>query len=97
MPRLLSASALSGCSSIELDLSELEQAVDSYTEHVSEAVAGDEETSAYVEVLERQIDSDEPFEEFEPEMPSGESLAAELAKFLREREADGDDSGAASA
>jgi hypothetical protein len=82
---------------IQLDLSELEQAVDSYTEHVSEAVAGDEETATYVEVLERQLDSDEPFEEFEPEIPSGESLAAELAKFLRERETDGDDSGTAPA
>jgi len=80
---------------IQLDLSELEQAVDSYTEHVSEAVAGDEETATYVEVLERQIDSDEPLEEFEPEIPSGESLAAELAKFLRDRETGADDPGAA--
>jgi proteasome assembly chaperone (PAC2) family protein len=86
---------VAGLLDIELDLSELEQAVDSYTEHVSEAVAGDEETATYVEVLERQIDSDEPFEEFEPEIPSGESLAAELAKFLRERETDGDDPDAA--
>jgi proteasome assembly chaperone (PAC2) family protein len=76
---------------IELDLEELEQAVEGYTEHVSEAVAGDEETMAYVEALERQMDSDEPIEEFEPEIPSGDSLAAELAKFLRERE-DGSDS-----
>jgi proteasome assembly chaperone (PAC2) family protein len=85
---------VAGVLDIELDLSELEQAVDSYTEHVSEAVAGDEETSTYVEVLERQLDSDEPLEEFEPEIPSGESLAAELAKFLRERETDGGNSGA---
>jgi proteasome assembly chaperone (PAC2) family protein len=74
----------------EIDLEELERAVEGYTEHVSEAVAGDEETTAYVEALERQTDSDEPLEEFEPEIPSGESLAAELAKFLRERE-DGSD------
>jgi proteasome assembly chaperone (PAC2) family protein len=76
---------------VELDLSELEQAVDSYTEHVSEAVSGDEETSAYVEALEQQSDSDEELEELGPEIPSGESLAAELAKFLRERESDDDD------
>ncbi|MGD0166659.1 MAG: PAC2 family protein [Gaiellaceae bacterium] len=79
----------------ELDMSELEQAVDNYTEHVSEAVAGDEETASYVEALERQSDADEPFEAFEPDIPSGELLAAELAKFLREREADSDDSGSA--
>ncbi|MGC9974712.1 MAG: PAC2 family protein, partial [Gaiellaceae bacterium] len=81
----------------ELDLEELEQAVDSYTEHVSEAVAGDEETTAYIEALERQSDSGEPPEEYEPELPSGESLAAELAKFLRDRENDGSDSDSASA
>jgi len=88
---------VAGALDVELDLSELEQAVDSYTEHVSEAVAGDEETTSYVEMLERQIDSDEPFEELEPEIPSGESLAAEVAKFLRERENGGDDPGAAPA
>jgi proteasome assembly chaperone (PAC2) family protein len=76
----------------DLDLEELEQAVDSYTEHVSEAVAGDEETTTYIEALERQSDSGEPPEGYEPDIPSGESLAAELAKFLRDRENDGDDS-----
>jgi proteasome assembly chaperone (PAC2) family protein len=76
----------------ELDLGELEQAVDSYSESVSEAVAGDEETTTYIEALERQSDSGEPPEEYEPDLPSGESLAAELAKFLRDRENDGDDS-----
>ena len=81
----------------KLDLGELEEAVDSYTEQVSEAVAGDEETTAYIEALERQSDSGEPPEEYEPDIPSGESLAAELAKFLREREDDGNDSGPAAA
>ncbi len=75
---------------IDLDLGELEQAVESYTEHVNEAVAGDEETVSYVEALERQSDSDEPLDDWEPEIPSGESLAAELAKFLRDREDGGD-------
>jgi proteasome assembly chaperone (PAC2) family protein len=75
-----------------LDLEELAQAVDSYTEHVSEAVADDEETTTYIEALEHQSDSGEPPEEYEPDIPSGESLAAELAKFLRERENGGGDS-----
>ena len=80
----------------DIDLEELEQAVESYTESVSEAVAGDEETTSYIAALERQSDSGEPPEEYEPDMPTGESLAAELAKFLRERE-NGEDSGPAAA
>jgi predicted ATP-grasp superfamily ATP-dependent carboligase len=76
----------------KLGLDELEQAVDNYSESVSEAVAGDEETTSYIEALERQSDSGEPPEEYEPDIPSGESLAAALAKFLRDRENDGDDS-----
>jgi proteasome assembly chaperone (PAC2) family protein len=74
---------------VELDLQELEQAVETYTEQVSEAVASDEETASYVEALERQADSIEPEEEAEADIPSGESLAAELARFLRERESRG--------
>jgi hypothetical protein len=53
---------------------------------VSEAISADEETAAYVEELERRSD-----ELDETELPSGESLAAELSRFLREREQDGDD------
>ena len=41
----------------------------------------DEETAAYVEELERRVD-----ELDESDLPSGESLAAELSRFLRERE-----------
>jgi hypothetical protein len=48
---------------------------------VSEAIATDEETAAYVEELERRVD-----ELDESDLPSGESLAAELTRFLRERE-----------
>jgi proteasome assembly chaperone (PAC2) family protein len=80
----------------DIDIEELEQAVESYTESVSEAVAGDEETTSYIEALERQSDSGEPPEEYEPDIPTGESLAAELAKFLRDRE-NGEDSGPAAA
>jgi hypothetical protein len=49
---------------------------------VSEAVAADEETASYVEELEQRSDDlDE-----EVDIPSGESLAAELTRFLRERD-----------
>jgi proteasome assembly chaperone (PAC2) family protein len=71
----------------EIDLEELEQAAEEYTEQVTEAVASDAETASYVEELERRVDLIEAAEE----LPSGESLAAELTRFLREREQDGDE------
>ncbi len=67
----------------ELDLSELERAGEVYERQVSEAVAADEETEAYVRELERRADRLEE----EDDLPSGETLAAELTRFLREHEA----------
>ncbi|HEY8774130.1 MAG TPA: PAC2 family protein [Gaiellaceae bacterium] len=72
----------------EIDLDELEQAAEEYAEQVTEAVASDAETASYVEELERRVDLIEAAEE----LPSGESLAAELTRFLREREQDDDES-----
>ena len=66
---------------------ELEQASDEYSQQVTEAVASDAETSAYVEELEQRVD----MMEAEEELPSGDSLAAELTQFLREREEKEDD------
>jgi len=74
---------------VEIDVTELEQAAEEYTEQVTEAVASDAETAAYVEELERRVDLMEAAEE----LPSGESLAAELTRFLREREQNGEDGG----
>ena len=56
-------------------------------QQVSEAVASDEETAAYVDELESRADEIED----EGDLPSGDSLAAELTRFLREREQDGGD------
>jgi proteasome assembly chaperone (PAC2) family protein len=67
---------------IEVDTAELEEASTSYSQQVSEAVATDAETAAYVEELEQRIDEVETDEE----LPSGEALAAELTRYLRERE-----------
>jgi proteasome assembly chaperone (PAC2) family protein len=70
----------------EIDTEELDEAAERYSEQVSEAVASDEETAAYVSELEQRaelIDEEE-------DIPSGESLAAELTRFLRERETDDD-------
>jgi proteasome assembly chaperone (PAC2) family protein len=74
----------------EVDVEELEQAAEEYAEQVTEAVSSDAETAAYVEELERRVD----MMEAEEQLPSGESLAAELTRFLRERdEENGDDAG----
>jgi proteasome assembly chaperone (PAC2) family protein len=75
---------------VPLDTSELEEASDAYMQQVSEAVAADEDTAAYVEELEGRVD--EVIEE--SDLPSGDALAAELTRFLRERdEGRGDDDG----
>src|SRR5947199_3598622 len=65
-----------------IDTDELDEASERYSEQVSEAVASDEETQAYVEELEQRAE----LLEDEEDLPSGESLAAELTRFLRERE-----------
>jgi proteasome assembly chaperone (PAC2) family protein len=74
---------------VPLDTTELDEAGDAYAQQVSEAVASDADTAAYVEELERRVDS---IAEENQELPSGDALAAELTRFLREREQDdGDD------
>jgi predicted ATP-grasp superfamily ATP-dependent carboligase len=65
----------------DVDTAELSQAVDGYVEQVSEAVAADNDTAAYVEELEQRADAFDP-----TELPSGDALAAELTRYLRERD-----------
>src|SRR6202035_2523865 len=67
---------------VDDDLDELEQAAEEYAEQVSEAVSTDAETQAYVEELDQRFDALAP----EGDLPSGESLAAELSRLLPERE-----------
>jgi proteasome assembly chaperone (PAC2) family protein len=66
---------------IDVDLAELEEAAEGYVEQVSRAVASDADTQAYVEDLEQRADEID-----EDDIPSGEALAAELTRFLRERD-----------
>jgi predicted ATP-grasp superfamily ATP-dependent carboligase len=65
-----------------IDTDELEEASERYSEQVTEAVASDEETAAYVAELEQRAEELDA----EADLPSGETLAAELTRFLRERE-----------
>jgi proteasome assembly chaperone (PAC2) family protein len=76
---------------VDVDVGELEEAARSYEEQVSEAVASDEETAAYVEDLEQRVDQLEET----TDLPSGDALAAELTRFLREREENGGEEDAA--
>jgi len=75
---------------VPLDVTELAEAEATYAEQVSEAVSTDAETASYVEDLERRADSLEELVE-ERGIPSGESIAAELTRYLRDRERNGDD------
>ena len=71
----------------QIDTAELSHSVESYVEQVSEAVAADSDTAAYVEELEQRADTLDS-----SDLPSGDALAAELTRYLRERDAeDGDD------
>jgi len=66
----------------EIDTTELKDASTAYAEQVSEAVAADAETAAYVEELENRVD----VLEAEDDVPSGDSIAAELTRYLREHD-----------
>jgi predicted ATP-grasp superfamily ATP-dependent carboligase len=77
----------------EIDTEELLAAEEAYADQVSEAVSSDAETAAYVDELERRADMVEELTADEgDDLPSGESLAAELTRFLREREENGGES-----
>ncbi len=81
---------LGGLLEIPIDTTELAEAEETYASQVTEAVSKDPETAAYVEELEQRTDELD-LEEHE-DLPSGDSLAAELTRFLRERDAEnGDD------
>jgi predicted ATP-grasp superfamily ATP-dependent carboligase len=72
----------------EVDTSELAEASENYSEQVSEAVASDPDTAAYIEELEQRADTLAE----EADLPSGDALAAELTRFLRERDENDEDS-----
>ena len=74
----------------EIDLTELREASDAYERQVSEAVVGDTETLQYVEELEQRTDAFDG-----DDLPSGDALAAELSRFLLERETDSEGDGPA--
>ena len=69
---------------LELDLTELDLAAEGWRNRVSTAVVGDADTAAYVAELESRFDT----EIREPglgDLPSGDDLAEELERYLRDQ------------
>ncbi len=70
----------------DADVSALEAASTEYEERVSELVASDDDVEAYVRLLEERAD-ERAREMVDPlRMQSGEELAAELERFLKDRD-----------
>jgi proteasome assembly chaperone (PAC2) family protein len=71
---------------VPAELDPLEAAAVAYDQRVSELVEADEDVQAYVRLLEERSDERERDESINPkDLPTGDALAAELERFLRER------------
>jgi len=69
------------------EIDDLVRATATYEERVTEMVASDEDVQAYVPLLEARSDERAHEEQMtEQDLPSGDALAAELEKFLRDRD-----------
>jgi proteasome assembly chaperone (PAC2) family protein len=73
---------LEGLVGVAIDGQALETAAADYDRQVNAAVQSDPDVRAFVERLERAAGDEE---EEEPELPSGESIARDLQRFLRQR------------
>jgi proteasome assembly chaperone (PAC2) family protein len=74
---------LEGLVGVAVDASELEEAAAEYDRRVNVAVQSDPEVQAFVERLE-QVISEDSVEESGP-LPSGDTIARDLQRFLRQR------------
>ena len=78
---------LEGLIGVSVDVSELESAAADYERQVGLAVQSDPDIQAFVERLEQAAESEE---ESSPEdVPSGDMIAREFQRFLRQRGAEG--------
>ena len=58
-----------------------------YEDKVDEIVSSDEDVQSYVKLLEERADETQPRGADRPlDLPSGDTIAAELEDFLRDRE-----------
>jgi proteasome assembly chaperone (PAC2) family protein len=76
---------VTGLIGVGADVGELARATLDYEEQVAQIVATDDDVQAYVRLLEERIDERSLEEIAEANLPSGDSLALELERFLRER------------
>jgi predicted ATP-grasp superfamily ATP-dependent carboligase len=72
---------------VSVDVSELEVAAADYERQVGLAVRSDPDIQAFVERLEQAADSEE--QDVNEELPSGDILASEFQRFLRQRGREG--------
>ncbi len=72
-----------GAAGVVVDAGELETAADDYQRQVSAAVASDPEVRAFVERLESAMD--ELDEDTPTEIPSGDAIASDFQRFLKQR------------
>jgi len=71
---------------VAAEMDDLQRATSVYEERVTEMVSSDEDVQAYVRMLEDRTDERENLEEMDPtQMPSGDDIAAELERFLRDK------------
>jgi proteasome assembly chaperone (PAC2) family protein len=76
-----------GLVGVSVDVSELESAADDYERQVGLAVQSDPDIQAFVERLERAAESEADLSP--ADVPSGDMLAREFQRFLRQRGPDG--------
>jgi proteasome assembly chaperone (PAC2) family protein len=70
---------------VSADIDELTRATAAYEDRVTEIIATDDDVQAYVKLLEERSDDDDDDAIQASEIPSGEDLAAELERYLREQ------------
>ena len=83
---------LEGLVGVAVDATDLENATSDYDRQVNVAVQSDPEVQAFVERLEQAASGDDVDD---PPIPSGDSIARDLQRFLRQRGGDDDVAGGA--
>ena len=78
-----------GIAGIVVDASRLEGASEDYDRQVTAAVASDPDVKAFVERLEEMADEISEEEAREHQLPSGDVIAREFQRFLRQRGPEG--------
>jgi proteasome assembly chaperone (PAC2) family protein len=73
---------------LQLDLGRLHRTAAAWRDKVNEVASADDDVSGYVRTLEERYDADDSDTNWGVEIPSGDDLAKELERFLREQ---GDD------